>query len=163
MRDICLLHFISLVSTASGDNPCQEALQTIGGFKFQSPPDCGSKRFAVRNSLAQPLVARTGDHCCKYLTGDRVVVLGKGETSEEWCIWESEVSFEKDFFFLFSIKEKRLMINEKEEQRLECKVNTLHKSTPAATRGLPRSFISKPKFPKRKETANVDFLTHNPT
>lgn len=35
------------------------------------------ERFAVRNSLAQSVVEGTGDHCCEYMTGGCVVVLGK--------------------------------------------------------------------------------------
>lgn len=39
------------------------------------------ERFAVRNSLAQAVVEGTGDHCCEYMTGGCVVVLGKYVTS----------------------------------------------------------------------------------
>ncbi|KAM0822686.1 hypothetical protein ACQ4PT_071347 [Festuca glaucescens] len=35
------------------------------------------ERFAVRNSLGQAVVEGTGDHCCEYMTGGCVVVLGK--------------------------------------------------------------------------------------
>lgn len=35
------------------------------------------ERFAVRNSLAEAIVEGTGDHCCEYMTGGCVVVLGK--------------------------------------------------------------------------------------
>ncbi|KAK9740733.1 hypothetical protein RND81_03G056400 [Saponaria officinalis] len=35
------------------------------------------ERFAVRNSLAQAVVKGTADHCCEYMTGGCVVVLGK--------------------------------------------------------------------------------------
>jgi glutamate synthase (ferredoxin) len=35
------------------------------------------ERFAVRNSLAETVVEGTGDHCCEYMTGGCVVVLGK--------------------------------------------------------------------------------------
>ncbi len=34
------------------------------------------ERFAVRNSGALAVVEATGDHCCEYMTGGRVVVLG---------------------------------------------------------------------------------------
>jgi glutamate synthase (ferredoxin) len=34
------------------------------------------ERFAVRNSAAQAVVEGTGDHCCEYMTGGVVVVLG---------------------------------------------------------------------------------------
>lgn len=35
------------------------------------------ERFAVRNSGATAVVEGAGDHCCEYMTGGRVVVLGK--------------------------------------------------------------------------------------
>ncbi|MEB3336258.1 MAG: glutamate synthase-related protein [Leptolyngbyaceae bacterium] len=35
------------------------------------------ERFAVRNSKAQAVVEGVGDHCCEYMTGGVIVVLGK--------------------------------------------------------------------------------------
>jgi glutamate synthase (NADPH/NADH) large chain len=35
------------------------------------------ERFAVRNSGAMAVVEGVGDHCCEYMTGGRIVVLGK--------------------------------------------------------------------------------------
>jgi glutamate synthase (NADPH/NADH) large chain len=35
------------------------------------------ERFCVRNSGAKTVVEGTGDHCCEYMTGGRVIVLGK--------------------------------------------------------------------------------------
>lgn len=35
------------------------------------------ERFAVRNSMAQAVIEGTGDHCCEYMTGGIVVVLGR--------------------------------------------------------------------------------------
>ncbi len=35
------------------------------------------ERFCVRNSGANAVIEGTGDHCCEYMTGGRVVVLGK--------------------------------------------------------------------------------------
>ena len=35
------------------------------------------ERFAVRNSGAIAVVEGAGDHCCEYMTGGVVVVLGK--------------------------------------------------------------------------------------
>ena len=35
------------------------------------------ERFCVRNSGARAVVESVGDHCCEYMTGGRVVVLGK--------------------------------------------------------------------------------------
>ncbi|XP_010505887.1 PREDICTED: ferredoxin-dependent glutamate synthase 2, chloroplastic-like isoform X1 [Camelina sativa] len=46
-----------------------------GGFLFVRGK--AGERFAVRNSLAQAVVEGTGDHCCEYMTGGCVVVLGK--------------------------------------------------------------------------------------
>ena len=38
---------------------------------------CAGERFAVRNSGATAVVEGVGDHCCEYMTGGRVVVLGQ--------------------------------------------------------------------------------------
>jgi len=35
------------------------------------------ERFCVRNSGVKAVIEGTGDHCCEYMTGGRVVVLGK--------------------------------------------------------------------------------------
>ena len=45
-----------------------------GGFLFVNGQ--AGERFAVRNSTAQAVVEGTGDHCCEYMTGGVVVVLG---------------------------------------------------------------------------------------
>jgi glutamate synthase (ferredoxin) len=34
------------------------------------------ERFAVRNSLGQAVIEGAGDHCCEYMTGGTIVVLG---------------------------------------------------------------------------------------
>ena len=39
-------------------------------------PQAG-ERFGVRNSGAIAVIEGAGDHCCEYMTGGRVVVLGK--------------------------------------------------------------------------------------
>ena len=45
-----------------------------GGILFANGQ--AGERFAVRNSQAQAVVEGTGDHCCEYMTGGVVVVLG---------------------------------------------------------------------------------------
>ena len=35
------------------------------------------ERFCVRNSNAQAVIEGTGDHCCEYMTGGVVAVLGE--------------------------------------------------------------------------------------
>ena len=44
---------------------------------FVSVRGVAGERFAVRNSGATAVVEGVGDHCCEYMTGGRVVVLGK--------------------------------------------------------------------------------------
>jgi glutamate synthase (ferredoxin) len=46
-----------------------------GGYLFA----CGraGERFAVRNSGAKAVIEGAGDHCCEYMTGGVIVVLGK--------------------------------------------------------------------------------------
>ena len=35
------------------------------------------ERFAVRNSGATAVIEGAGDHCCEYMTGGQVVILGE--------------------------------------------------------------------------------------
>jgi glutamate synthase domain-containing protein 3 len=56
------------------------------------------ERFAVRNSGAITVVEAVGDHCCEYMTGGTVVVLGRigynlgaGMTGGEAYLWDPEV------------------------------------------------------------------------
>ena len=42
------------------------------------------ERFAVRNSGVTAVVEGVGDHCCEYMTGGRVVVLGQFRCRNEW-------------------------------------------------------------------------------
>jgi glutamate synthase (ferredoxin) len=46
-----------------------------GGLLFANGQ--AGERFAVRNSQAQAVIEGAGDHCCEYMTGGVVVVLGK--------------------------------------------------------------------------------------
>lgn len=46
-----------------------------GGYLFANGQ--AGERFAVRNSTAQAVVEGTGDHCCEYMTGGVIVVLGR--------------------------------------------------------------------------------------
>jgi glutamate synthase (ferredoxin) len=56
------------------------------------------ERFAVRNSGAVAVVEAVGDHCCEYMTGGTVVVLGRigynlgaGMTGGQAFLWDPEV------------------------------------------------------------------------
>ena len=51
------------------------------------------ERFAVRNSGAIAVVEGVGDHCCEYMTGGRVVVLGQTGVA---YVWNKEGNF--DYF-----------------------------------------------------------------
>jgi glutamate synthase (ferredoxin) len=46
-----------------------------GGFLYAN--GLAGERFAVRNSKATAVIEGAGDHCCEYMTGGIVVVLGK--------------------------------------------------------------------------------------
>jgi len=46
-----------------------------GGILFAN--GLAGERFAVRNSKGQAVIEGAGDHCCEYMTGGVVVVLGK--------------------------------------------------------------------------------------
>lgn len=61
------------------------------------------ERFAVRNSGATAVVEGVGDHCCEYMTGGRVVVLGQtgrnfaaGMSSGVAYVWNQDGNF--DYF-----------------------------------------------------------------
>ena len=61
------------------------------------------ERFAVRNSGAIAVVEGAGDHCCEYMTGGRVVVLGEtgrnfaaGMSGGVAYVWDKRHNF--DFF-----------------------------------------------------------------
>ncbi|CAG0973003.1 partial glutamate synthase (ferredoxin), partial [Rhodocyclaceae bacterium] len=60
------------------------------------------ERFCVRNSGAQAVVEGTGDHCCEYMTGGTVVVLGNtgrnfaaGMSGGVAYVLDADGSFEK--------------------------------------------------------------------
>ena len=64
---------------------------------------CVGERFAVRNSGATAVVEGVGDHCCEYMTGGRIVVLGNtgrnfaaGMSGGIAYIWNKEHYF--DYF-----------------------------------------------------------------
>ncbi|NJO39691.1 MAG: glutamate synthase large subunit [Cyanobacteria bacterium CRU_2_1] len=46
-----------------------------GGILFANGQ--AGERFAVRNSKAEAVIEGTGDHCCEYMTGGIVVILGR--------------------------------------------------------------------------------------
>jgi glutamate synthase (ferredoxin) len=46
-----------------------------GGFLFAN--GLAGERFAVRNSKGTAVIEGAGDHCCEYMTGGLIVVLGK--------------------------------------------------------------------------------------
>ena len=59
-----------------------------------------AERFAVRNSGASAVIEGIGDHGCEYMTGGRVVVLGKtgrnfgaGMSGGTAYVWDSDGSF----------------------------------------------------------------------
>ena len=59
--------------TAIVGNTC---LYGATGGEFYAAGQAG-ERFAVRNSGALAIIEGTGDHCCEYMTGGVVVVLGR--------------------------------------------------------------------------------------
>jgi glutamate synthase (NADPH/NADH) large chain len=65
---------------ASQDTPTVLAGNTVlygatGGELFIG--GCVGERFAVRNSGASAVIEGAGDHCCEYMTGGHVTVLGE--------------------------------------------------------------------------------------
>ncbi len=75
------------------------------------------ERFAVRNSGASAVVEGVGDHCCEYMTGGRVVVLGPtgrnfaaGMSGGIAYVWDREGTFasrcNKGMVELFPVQDK---------------------------------------------------------
>ena len=82
------------------------------------------ERFCVRNSGANAVVEGVGDHCCEYMTGGRVVVLGKtgrnfaaGMSGGIAYVWNPDGDF--DFYCNMDMVELSLL--ESEEDRAEVK------------------------------------------
>ncbi|MGN0200530.1 MAG: glutamate synthase large subunit [Candidatus Cryptobacteroides sp.] len=82
------------------------------------------ERFCVRNSGANAVVEGVGDHCCEYMTGGRVVVLGKtgrnfaaGMSGGIAYVWNPDGDF--DFYCNMDMVELSLL--ESEEDRTEVK------------------------------------------
>ena len=72
------------------------------------------ERFAVRNSGAVAVVEGVGDHCCEYMTGGRVVVLGKtgrnfaaGMSGGVAYVWDRDRTF--DYFCNMEMVELSLL------------------------------------------------------
>jgi glutamate synthase domain-containing protein 2/glutamate synthase domain-containing protein 1/glutamate synthase domain-containing protein 3 len=78
-------------STVLAGNTCLYG--ATGGELFVA--GATGERFAVRNSGALAIVEAVGDHCCEYMTGGTVVVLGRigynlgaGMTGGEAFVWD---------------------------------------------------------------------------
>jgi glutamate synthase (ferredoxin) len=73
-----------------------------GGALFVA--GAAGQRFAVRNSGATAVVEGTSDHCCEYMTGGTVVVLGPlgrntgaGMTGGELFVWDPDLTAKTRF------------------------------------------------------------------
>ena len=60
----------------AGRSHRRQHLPYATGGRFYAAGGVG-ERFAVRNSAARAVVESAGDHCCEYMTGGAVVVLGR--------------------------------------------------------------------------------------
>lgn len=71
------------------------------------------ERFAVRNSLAQAVVEGTGDHCCEYMTGGCVVVLGKWVAFllMSSLFWKRKEKEHNNLLWVVSNKSVKLLLN----------------------------------------------------
>lgn len=75
---------------------------------------CAGERFAVRNSGAIAVIEGVGDHCCEYMTGGRVVVLGEtgrnfaaGMSGGVAYVWDKNHNF--DYFCNMEMVELSLL------------------------------------------------------
>ncbi|WP_187117237.1 glutamate synthase large subunit [Parabacteroides bouchesdurhonensis] len=84
---------------------------------------CVGERFCVRNSGAIAVVEGVGDHCCEYMTGGRVVVLGRtgrnfaaGMSGGVAYVWNKEGDF--DYYCNMEMVELSLIENSNANKEL---------------------------------------------
>ena len=92
------------------------------------------ERFAVRNSGAIAVVEGTGDHCCEYMTGGRVVVLGPtgrnfaaGMSGGLAYVWDPDHNF--DYFCNMEMIELGLLEEKAREEELRLLIRRHHELT----------------------------------
>jgi glutamate synthase (NADPH/NADH) large chain len=92
------------------------------------------ERFCVRNSGITAVVEGVGDHCCEYMTGGRVVVLGKtgrnfaaGMSGGIAYVWNPDYNF--DFFCNMELVELSLVESDKDKEELLSLIKAHHKYT----------------------------------
>lgn len=92
------------------------------------------ERFCVRNSGAKAVVEGVGDHCCEYMTGGRVVVLGPtgtnfaaGMSGGIAYVWNPTGNF--DFFCNMELVELTLIENEHDNHELRKLIETHYEET----------------------------------
>ena len=104
---------------------------------------CVGERFAVRNSGAIAVVEGAGDHCCEYMTGGRVVVLGKtgrnfaaGMSGGVAYVYDPDRSF--DYFCNMDMVEINLVEDSSSRKELLelIRQHYLHTGSPLAGRML---------------------------
>ena len=128
------------------------------------------ERFAVRNSLAEAVVEGVGDHCCEYMTGGVVVVLGRagrnvgaGMTGGLAYFLDEDGSFQEKVNAEI-VKVQRVMTPAGEQQLKELlEAHVEHTDSPKAKSILTNWLEYLPKFwqvvpPSEKDTpeANPD-------
>ena len=101
------------------------------------------ERFCVRNSGAIAVAEGVGDHCCEYMTGGRIVVLGPtgtnfaaGMSGGIAYVWNPKGNF--DFFCNMDLVELTLVDNENDNHELRKLIEShyAHTSSPLADRLL---------------------------
>ena len=92
------------------------------------------ERFCVRNSGAVAVVEGVGDHCCEYMTGGRVVVLGPtgtnfaaGMSGGIAYVWNPSGNF--DFFCNMELVELTLVDNETDNHELRKMIEAHYENT----------------------------------
>ena len=95
------------------------------------------ERFCVRNSGACAVVEGVGDHCCEYMTGGRVVVLGKtgrnfaaGMSGGIAYVWNPDGDF--DFYCNMDMVELSLIEDNEDRDELLALISEHHKNTGSA-------------------------------
>ena len=95
------------------------------------------ERFCVRNSGACAVVEGVGDHCCEYMTGGRVVVLGRtgrnfaaGMSGGIAYIWNPDGDF--DYYCNMDMVELSLIEENEDREELYALIKEHHKHTGSA-------------------------------
>ncbi len=126
----------------------------------------GAERFAVRNSGASAVIEGVGDHGCEYMTGGRVVILGKtgrnfgaGMSGGVAYVWDQDSEFRKQCNMETFELEKLSSSADINELKSLIQKHLLYTDSPVAKKLLNNWEASLPQFVKVMPTDYKRVLT----